>query len=284
MFKSPVHCASLHLVLTGLLLLPAAAPAQTADDLTKLIHRLADLDSIDLCQFEVKYRAGLEPSLAAVDADESGMTVLKNPYEPHGQGKPGAAGWYRVSFVVPAKLGVYPLDDTPCGIESNLQGFWEIYTYSNGKPAGLGSRQGDVIGFLTRSNLPASEWVKNAPMDAPKQGDKVTIAILAASYPLGRGSPEGFALRHLRMRIAGGHSPNREPFFRELLVIREKLRMLSGDELETLRGKVKGPLSKLEAVFAAAKFEPQPGGRRLYAPLSQAMRQAAEELAAAQKK
>ncbi len=271
------------LVLAGLLALPAAAPAQTAEDVTKLIERLVDLDSIDLCRFEIKYRAGLEPSLAAVDADESGMTVLKNPYEPHGQGQPAAAGWYRVSFVVPARLGVFPLDDTPCGIESNVQGFWEIYTYSNGNPAGLGSGQGDKLGFLTRSNQPASAWVKNAPMDAPKQGDKITIAILAASYPLGRGSPEGYALRHLRMRIAGGHSPNREPFFRELLSIREKLGTLQGDELTSLQEKVKGPLSRLPLVSAAASNAGQTG-RHLYGPLSDAMRKAAEELAAAQKK
>jgi hypothetical protein len=274
---------SLCLALWVLLSFPGAVPAQTADDVTRLIERLVELDSIDLCKFEVKYRAGLEPALAAVDADESGMTVLKNPYQAHGQGKAGAVGWYRVSFTVPDKLGRFPLDDTPCGIESNVLGSWEIYTYSNGKPAGLGSGPTDRLGFLTRANQPATAWIKNAPMDAPKRGDRVTIAILACAYPLGQGSAEGYALRHLRMRIAGGHSPNREPFFRELLAIREKLRTLQGAELQALQVKVKGPISRLDAVFAAAEIDGKTG-RRLYGPLSDAMREAAKELADAQKK
>src|SRR6185503_19331973 len=138
------------------------APAQTADDVTKLIARLVDLDSIDLCKFEVKYRAGLEPPLAAVDADESAMTVLKDPYEVQGRGQPGAVGWYRVSFLVPERLGRFPLDDCPCGIESNVQGTWELYTYSNGKPAGLGRGGVDRRGFLRRTNQPANAWISNS--------------------------------------------------------------------------------------------------------------------------
>src|SRR5262245_749563 len=92
------------------LLWPAGgtAPAQTPEELTKLIERLIDLDSIDLSK-GVKFRPGLEPSLHALDADESAMTVLKNPYEVQGQGKPGAMGWYRVSFVVPEKIGKFAL-------------------------------------------------------------------------------------------------------------------------------------------------------------------------------
>jgi len=75
----------LYIVLLGLLgLQPGAAQAQTADDLTKLINRLIELDSIDLLQ-AVKFRAGLEPPLHAVDADESKMIVLKDPYEAQGQ-------------------------------------------------------------------------------------------------------------------------------------------------------------------------------------------------------
>jgi hypothetical protein len=275
-----------HSLCLTLILLPwvtGSAPAQTADEVTKLIERLVDLDSIDLCKFEVKYRAGLEPPLAAVDADESAMKVLKNPYEVQGQGKPGAVGWYRVSFVVPARLGRFPLDDTPCGVESNVLGAWEIYTYSNGKPAGLGSGPFDRLGILKRSNEPATAWVKNAPMNAPKQGDRVTIAILASSYPLGRGSPEGFALRHLRLRIAGGHSANREPFFREMIGIREKLRTLKGDELKAMQEKVKGPIARLDALFAAAEIGDKVG-RRLFGPLSNAMREAQKELVEAQKK
>lgn len=258
-------------------------PAQTADDLTKLIERLVELDSIDLCKFGVKYRAGLEPPLAAFDADESAMRVLKNPYEPQGQGMPGAVGWYRVSFDFPERLGKFELYDCPCGIESNVQGSWEIYTYRNGKPAGLGSGPFDRLGFLRRSNKDANVWVSNSPMDPPKRGDRITIAILASSYPLGRGSPEGFALRHLRMRVAGGHSPNRSPFFSELLAIREKLRTLQGDELKALQNKVKDSLARLDSVFEAAEIGDKTG-RALFGPMSNAMRAAHKELVEAQKK
>jgi hypothetical protein len=52
--------------------------AQTEADLTKLIERLIELDSIDLAK-EVKFRPGLEPPLYALDVDESAMKILKNP-------------------------------------------------------------------------------------------------------------------------------------------------------------------------------------------------------------
>lgn len=257
--------------------------AQTADDLTKLIERLVELDSIDLCKFGVKYRDGLEPSLAAVDADESAMRVLKNPYEAHGQGKPGAVGWYRVSFDFPERLGRFELYDCPCGVESNVRGSWEIYTYRNGKPVGLGGGPFARLGFHRQSNKDANVWVSNSPMDPPKKGDKITIAILASSYPLGRGNPEGFALLHLRMRVAGGHSPNRSPFFSELLTIRDKLRTLQGDELKALQSKVKEPLARLDVVFQTAEIGDKKG-RNLFGPMSNAMLTAAKELIEAQKK
>src|SRR5687768_7283551 len=106
----------------------------TADDITRLIDRLVVLDSIDLAQ-GVKFRAGLEPSLHAVDADESGMVALKDPYAAHGKDQPGAAGWYRVSFVAPETIGKFPLPrgGYNLGVESNCLGTWEIYTYNNGK-------------------------------------------------------------------------------------------------------------------------------------------------------
>jgi hypothetical protein len=46
----------------------AADEGPTEADLTKLIERLIDLDSIDLAP-RVKFRAGLEPSLHTFDAD-----------------------------------------------------------------------------------------------------------------------------------------------------------------------------------------------------------------------
>ena len=68
------------------------ARGETADHVTKLIDRLIQLDSIDLAK-DVKFRAGLEPSLFDLDADESKMTVLKNPYRSAGartnRGRPG---------------------------------------------------------------------------------------------------------------------------------------------------------------------------------------------------
>src|SRR5262245_927333 len=103
-----VHCSPC-LVLLALLLFPCTAPAQTADDVTKLIERLLDVSSIDLCKVAVKYRAGLEPAVSAVDADESAMKVLKNPHEVHGRGKAAAAGWYRLSFIAPEKLAKFPI-------------------------------------------------------------------------------------------------------------------------------------------------------------------------------
>ena len=115
--------------------------AQTESDVTKLIERLIELDSIDLAK-EVKFRSGLEPSLYALNADESEMKILKNPYEIQGQGKPGAAGWYRVSFVVPEKIGKLTLRGYNLGVERNVLGSWEIYTYNNGKPAGAAMATG----------------------------------------------------------------------------------------------------------------------------------------------
>ena len=61
-----------------------AAEGPTEADLTKQIERLIALDSIDLAP-KVKFRAGLEPSLHALDADESAMTSLKDPYAAFGQ-------------------------------------------------------------------------------------------------------------------------------------------------------------------------------------------------------
>jgi hypothetical protein len=256
----------------GLLSVPGLAAGQTADDVTKLIERLWKLDSIDLCQFPIKYRPGVEPPLDALDADESAMKLLKNPYEAQGQGKAGATGWYRVSFVVPDKLGRAPLptNGTLCGIESNVLGSWEIYTYSNGKPAGVGN------GLITMSNQSPNNWVSNAGMGV-KAGDNITVAILAYPYPLGRGSPEGFALRHLRLRIAGGHTGNRAPFYQQLFGVREKLRTLKGDELAALQGKLKGPLTRLDAIFAA-------GETGNISAISKAMAEATKDLGEAQKK
>jgi len=78
-------------VFGSLALKPASGQGSTADDLTRLIDRLIELDSIDLAP-RVKFRPGLVPSLHTLDADESAMSVLKDPYIAHGEGKPGAAG------------------------------------------------------------------------------------------------------------------------------------------------------------------------------------------------
>ncbi len=235
----------------------ASVQAQTADDVSKLIDRLIQLDSINLAK-DVKFRAGLEPSLHDLDADESKMTVLKNPYEAHGRDKPGATGWYRVSFVVPEKLGKFaiPKGGYNLGIESNVTGSWEIYTYVNGKRAGLWSKDG----MYAFTNLPSTAWMSNAPMPT-RSGDKITVAILAMASPLGRGGPDGFALNHLRLRYALGHTAARQPFYGStvngngLLGAREKLRTKQGDELKTLQDKLRGPLSRLDAVFQAAETD-----------------------------
>src|SRR5262245_48892065 len=248
----------LYLVVFGVLgLKPAAAQGPTEADLTKLIERLIELDSIDLAP-KVKFRAGLEPSLHTLDADESEMTALKDPYAVHGQDKPGAAGWYRLSFVVPEKIGKFPMPKGGynLGIESNVLGSWEIYTYKNGKPAGLWSKEG----MNKATDQPATVWMSNAPQPA-QPGDKFTVAILAMASPLGRGSPEGFALRHLRLRFAWGHTGGRQPFYGSvyapgqgngLLGAREMLRMKKGDELKALQDRLQGPIARLDAVFAAA--------------------------------
>jgi hypothetical protein len=232
--------------------------AQTPEEITKLIQRLVELDSIDLAR-DVKFRPGLEPSLFELDADESKMVVLKDPYEVHGQSKPGAAGWYRIRFVVPEKLGKFaiPKGGYNLGIESNLLGTWEAYTYNNGKPAGLWSKDG----MLTATNQRPTVWVSNAPMPT-RAGDQITLAILATSSPLGRGSPEGFGLRHLRLRYALGHTAARQPFYggvtgpgqgTGLLGVREKLATLQGEELKALQERLKTPLARLDLVFQVAE-------------------------------
>ncbi len=268
-------------VLMGLLS-AGSAQAQSDEDVSKLIQRLIELDSIDLAK-DVKFRPGLNPSLYALDADESKMKVLKNPYEVHGKDEPGAAGWYRVSFVVPEKIGKFPLSKFGynLGVESNVLGSWEIYTYKNGKPAGAAMAPTAPIAWskgnvLAASNLPPTAWASNAPMPTGP-GDKITIAILATASPLGQGSPDGFALRHLRLRYALGHTLAREPFFNALHAIRNKLRTLKGDELAAFQAKVKGPLDRLDAVFEAAD-----SGK--LDDLTKAMQVATKELSAAMKK
>lgn len=245
-------------VLATFSLTAAVAQEPTEADLTRLIGKLIELDSMDLAPL-VKHRPGLEPSLHAFDADESGMTALKDPYARFGEGKPGAAGWYRLSFVVPDKLGKFavPKSGYNLGIESNVLGSWEIYTYKNGMPHGLWSKDG----MNKATDRPPTEWMSNAPQPA-KPGDKFTVAILAMASPLGRGSPEGYGLRHLRLRFAWGHTGGRQPFYggvygpgqgNGLLGAREMLRTKQGDELKALQEKLRGPIARLDAVFAAGE-------------------------------
>jgi hypothetical protein len=85
------------------------------------------------------------------------------------------------------------------------------------------------------------------------------------------------------MRVAGGHSPNRSPFFSELLAIRDKLATLQGAELKAFQDKMRAPLARLDAVFAAAEIGDKVG-RNLFGPMSNAMRAAHGELIEAQKK
>lgn len=230
----------------------------TEEDLTRLIQRLIELDSIDLSP-RVKFRQGLLPSLHSQDADESAMTALKDPFATFGADQPGAAGWYRFQFSVPEKIGKFAVPKTGynLGIESNVMGSWEIYTYKNGKPAGLWSKEG----MNKATDRPATDWMSNAPQPA-QPGDQFTVAILAMASPLGRGSPEGFGLRHLRLRFAWGHTGGRQPFYGSvyapgqgtgLLGAREMLRAKKGDERKALQDKLRGPIARLDAVFAAAE-------------------------------
>ncbi|MBM3981445.1 MAG: hypothetical protein FJ304_14395 [Planctomycetes bacterium] len=266
----------------ALLLASAPARGQSPDDVTKFIDRLIELDSIDIAK-DVKFRSGLEPPLHYLDADESGMTVLKNPFEVFGKNKPGAAGWYRITFVVPEKLGKIAIPKTGynLGIESNLIGAWEIYTYQNGKTAGLWSKDG----MLRAADRHPSYWMSNAPMPS-KPGDRLTVAILATSSPLGRGSPDGFGLRHLRLRFALGHTAARQPFYGSvdapgigsgLHGAREKLQTLKGDDLTRFQEKLKGPLSRMNLVFESTE-----SGK--LDDLTKAMMAASKELAEAHRR
>jgi len=258
------------LLITLIVSLNVPVRAQTEGEVAALINRLVDLDSIDAAK-DVKFREGLEPALHALDADESKMTVLKDPYEVFGKDKPGAAGWYRVSFTVPQKLGKFevPKNGYNLGVESNCLGAWEVYTYINGKLTGTSMAAGVprvvVHGtVLSTSNQPATAWMSNAPLPC-KPGDKLTVAILATASPLGRGSPEGFALRHLRLRFALAHTGARQPFFggvkdgggyhagRGMHGAREMLATLKGDDLAIFQEKLQQPLANLDKVFAAAE-------------------------------
>jgi hypothetical protein len=223
---------------------PGTVYGQTAVDITKLLERLHDLNTIDLCKFEVRYRAGLEPSLVSALADESAMKILNDPREAQGQGKPGATGWYRVRFVIPDNIGKAKATTSNWVIESNIQGNAEIHAYRNGKPACLDR---EVAAF---SNQSANGWARTMLLDA-KAGDKIVLVILATSHPWGSGSPEGFALRHLRLgkRTSGAY----DSFFAPLYSMRDKLQTLKGDELKALQAKVKAPLAGVDAVFAAAE-------------------------------
>lgn len=267
MHKVPIH---LMLIAAMLAFMAQEAVAQTADDVTALINRLVELDSIDIAK-DVKYREGLTPALHELDADESKMSVLKDPYEVFGKDTPGAAGWYRVSFTVPEMLGKFavPKGGYNLGVESNCLGAWEIYTYINGKLTGTNMASGVPrvtvsATVLSTANQPPMAWMSNAPLPC-KSGDKITVAILATASPLGRGSPQGYGLRHLRLRFALSHTLQRQPFFgsvrdsgaffagRGLFGARELLTQLKGDELAAAQAKLRDPLARLDAVFAAAE-------------------------------
>ncbi len=256
--------------------LHAQTPEATVEAFDQLIRRVIELDSIDLSQ-SVKFRAGLEPLLAAEDADESAMKVLVDPFVPQGEGKPGAFGWYRVRFTVPDKIGAFSLENRAFafGIETNCHGSWEVYTYVNGEPAGAGK------GVLTTQNRLPHEWVSNAPMLA-KAGDKITLAVLAWSTPLAKGHPDGFGLRHLRLRFASRHTFPRVALFGNpvsgtgLHGARQKLATLKGQELQDVQAKLREPLREMDNVFESAK-----SGK--LDDLSLAMDQAAKVITAALK-
>jgi hypothetical protein len=255
-----------------LLLLPDVLRSQTAEEVKKLIARLDDLDSIDIAR-NVKFREGLLPPLHALDADEAGMKLLDDPYQVFGRNQPGAAGWYRVTFTVPAKIGVYPLTTYNLGVESNCLGTWEAYTYRDGKPGGTTMIPGvqgtwSTLGVLGQTRQPASAWVSNAPLPC-SPGTKITVAILATASPLGSGSPDGYALRRLRLRFALRHTSARQPFFgREsgslttpgtgLHGVVERLSLLQQTkgkeaELKDFQERIKGPLGRLSLVFKASE-------------------------------
>src|SRR5262245_12210023 len=250
---------------------PSARPPP--DSLNALIRRRIALDSIDVAK-NVKFRAGLEPPLHTVDADESQMQVLKDPYEVKGQGQPAAVGWYRIRFTVPDRLGKFPMPKGgyTCGVESNVLGAWETYTYVNGTPAGLWSKDG----MQMAANQPPTFWMSTAPMPI-KPGDEITMAILAMPSPLGRGSPDGYALRHLRLRFAYSHTGGRAPFYSALVAARDKLKAAKADELPGLEEKLKSPLERLDTLYKAAETE------RLE-ELTKAMATAAKEISDALKK
>jgi len=157
--------------------------------------------------------------------------------------------------VVPENIGKFavPKSGYNLGIESNVLGSWEIYTYKNGKPHGLWSKDG----MNKSADRHATDWMSNAPQPA-KPGDQFTVAILAMASPLERGSPEGFAFRHLRLRFAWGHTGGRQPFYgsvyapaqgNSLLGAREMLRTKKGEELKALQEKLRGPIARLDAGF-----------------------------------
>ncbi len=260
------------LFLSLVFFLPTTLIAQTPDDVKKLIAKLDDLDSIDIAK-NVKFREGLLPSLHELDADETEMKVLDDPYKVFGKNKAGAAGWYRVTFEVPEKIGVYPLKSFNLGIESNCIGTWEAYTYKNGKPDGTTMIPGvpgtwGKLGVIGNTRQPASAWMSNAPLGC-SPGNKITVAILATSSPLGSGSPEGFGLRRLRLRYALYHTAARQPFYGKesgsltapgsgLHGVVERLTLLSQAkdkeaELKEYQERIKEPLERLSLVFKASE-------------------------------
>jgi hypothetical protein len=268
------------------------ATAQSPEDLTRQTEALLDLGTVDLTRSEVKFRSGLEPSLLPFDIDESGMTVLKNPLQVFGKGKARMAGWYRLHFVTPEKLGKIAVPRTlgyALGIESNVQGAWEIYTYVNSKRAG-GDGTGGIGAprVVQGMNEPPHVWRSNAQLFT-RPGDKVTVVILAKSSPFAE-STDGFALRHLRLRFAGPHSAVHQGFFGAvgfnalgssptsgLLGVRTRLAKAKGEELTALQNRLKEPLARLDAVFKAAETAD-------LVTLTKAMSAARDEINAALKK
>jgi hypothetical protein len=261
---------ALFLALLALPWLPVGVRAQTPDELTRMIESVLDLETVDLTRQSVRFRSGLEPSLLPFEADESQMTVLKDPRATQGQGQARAAGWYRLAFVVPEKLGkiaVPKQQGYALGIESNVRGSWEIYTYVNGKRAGGNGTGGSgAPRFVQASNEPPHVWRSNAQLFT-KPGDQVTVVILAMSSPFAE-STEGFGLRHLRLRFAGPHSNTHQAFFGAsgfstpgthattgLLGARDKLAKVQGNDLQALRDNLRGPLARLDALFQAAETE-----------------------------
>ncbi len=166
----------------------------------------------------MKFREGLEPSLHELDADEvedgGAKESLRSVRQEHAGGR-GLVPRSRSRRRRSSASSRVPKGGYNLGVESNCLSVGNLHLHQRQAHRDHHGRrraaQSTLYGtVLSTENQPPTAWMSNALPCGP--GDKVTVAILAAATPLGRGSPEGYGLRFFCACSVAKLGP-RQPFY-----------------------------------------------------------------------